>query len=113
METGFKTKKLKMMRIYLKENDLHDESGSHSYKYIIKKLKEHDISGATVFKGIYGYGKKGVAEMDIIRLSMNLPIVIECVDCEEKINDVLPVIHKIISGNGLIMITDILAVDDE
>jgi PII-like signaling protein len=106
-----KIENLKMLRIYLKENDWH--KGSHSYKFIIKKLKEYGISGATVFKGICGYGKRGIAEIDIIRLSMDLPVVIECIDDEEKINKLIPILHEIIGENGLITIVDVAVVKNK
>ncbi len=108
MKSEIKIKHSKMLRIYLKENDWHN--GSHSYKYIIKKLKENGITGATVIRGIYGYGKRGVAEIDIIRLSMNLPVIIECIDNEEKINNLIPIIHEIIGENGLITVEDIAVI---
>ena len=72
------------------------------YKYIMKILKREGISGATVYKGICGYGVRGIAEFDIFRLSVNLPVIIECVDIEENINKVLPKLYEIIKDNGLI-----------
>ena len=106
-----KIENLKMLRIYLKENDWYN--GSHSYKFIIKKFKEYGISGATVFKGFYGYGKRGTAEIDIVRLSMDLPVIIECIDDEEKINKLIPILHEIIGENGLITIVDVAVVKNK
>lgn len=76
------------------------------YKHIVKILKKEGISGATVYKGICGYGVRGIAEMDIFRLSINLPVVVECIDTEENINRVLPKLYEILKDNGLITIID-------
>ncbi|ENN96378.1 hypothetical protein J422_02849 [Methanocaldococcus villosus KIN24-T80] len=92
----------KILRIYLKEGDKYNDEPA--YKYILKLLKKEGISGATVFRGVAGYGVRGISQMDIFRLSINLPIVIECVDLEENINRVLPKIHKVINNNGLIVV---------
>ena len=64
------------------------------------------MSGATVYKGVGGYGIRGMSEFDIFRLSINLPIIIECVDTEENINKVLPKLYEVIKNSGLIVITD-------
>ncbi len=98
----------KMLRIYLKEQDKYNDFPL--YKVIVEKFKEHGISGTTVFKGFYGYGKRGTVEINVIRLSMNLPVVIECIDSEEKINKLIPELHEIIKENGLITIIDLSVV---
>ena len=96
--------KAKILKIYLKEGDKF--KGESMYRHIMKILKEEGISGATVYKGIAGYGVRGIAEFDIFRLSINLPVIVECVDAEENINKVLPKLYEVIKNNGLIVITD-------
>ncbi len=96
--------KVKILKIYLKEGDKF--KGELMYRYIVKVLKKEGISGATVYKGICGYGVKGMAEFDIFRLATNLPVIIECVDVEENINKVLPKLYEIIKENGLITVID-------
>ncbi|XRO77557.1 DUF190 domain-containing protein [Methanocaldococcus sp. 10A] len=96
--------KVKILKIYLREGDKFE--GELMYKHIVKMLKREGVSGATVYKGICGYGVRGIAEVNIFRLSINLPVIIECIDIEENINKVLPKLHEIIKDNGLIVITD-------
>ncbi|XRP96902.1 DUF190 domain-containing protein [Methanocaldococcus sp. 16A] len=96
--------KVKILKIYLREGDKFE--GELMYKHIVKMLKREGVSGATVYKGICGYGVRGIAEVDIFRLSINLPVIIECIDIEENINKVLPKLHEIIKDNGLIVVTD-------
>jgi PII-like signaling protein len=84
------------LRIYIGENDRFD--GKPLYKAIVEKLRGMGIAGATVYRGIYGFGKKSrVHSADVMRLSTDLPIVIEVVDrgykIEKAINEVKPMIR--------------------
>ncbi|AEK72092.1 hypothetical protein GQS_00945 [Thermococcus sp. 4557] len=83
------------LKIYIGENDRFD--GKPLYKAIVERLREMGIAGATVYRGIYGFGKKSrVHSADVMRLSTDLPIVIEVVDrgykIENAINEVKPMI---------------------
>jgi len=89
-----------LVRIFIGENDRH--KGKLLYKFITELCRERGVAGVTVFRGILGYGKSSIIhEQKILKLSSDLPIVIEIVDCEEKIEEVLPEISKLIKG-GLI-----------
>ncbi|WP_148882211.1 DUF190 domain-containing protein [Thermococcus aciditolerans] len=84
------------LRIYIGENDRFE--GKPLYKAIVEKLREMGIAGATVYRGIYGFGKKSrVHSADVMRLSTDLPIVVEVVDrgykIEKAINEVKPMIR--------------------
>ncbi|ASI98998.1 DUF190 domain-containing protein [Thermococcus celer] len=84
------------LRIYIGENDRF--GGKPLYKAIVEKLREMGIAGATVYRGIYGFGKKSrVHSADVMRLSTDLPIVIEAVDrgykIEKAIKEVKPMIR--------------------
>ncbi|NJE61224.1 DUF190 domain-containing protein [Thermococcus sp. 21S7] len=84
------------LRIYIGENDRFE--GKPLYKAIVEKLRGMGIAGATVYRGIYGFGKKSrVHSADVMRLSTDLPIVIEVVDrgykIERAINEVKPMIR--------------------
>ncbi|NJE31304.1 DUF190 domain-containing protein [Thermococcus sp. 18S1] len=83
------------LRIYIGENDRFE--GKPLYKAIVEKLREMGLAGATVYRGIYGFGKKSrVHSADVMRLSTDLPIVIEVVDrgykIEKAIHEVKPMI---------------------
>ena len=76
---------LMMMKIYLGESDHHH--GKPLYKYILEMLKERGIAGATVFRGISGFGKTSIIHTtSILRLSTDMPILIEVVDERSKLN---------------------------
>lgn len=95
----------KILRIYLKEEDTYQKE--ILLNSIMKTLKNNKIAGATVFKGFCGYGTRGISRLDVLRLSMNLPIVIECIDYEERLNNVMPEILKMVSENGIVTMQDI------
>ena len=89
-----------LMRIHVGERDKHH--GKPLYEAIVHLLRERNFAGATVFRGILGFGATAVVHTEkVLRLSLDLPLVIECVDTEEKIQQILPELDKMIGG-GLI-----------
>lgn len=89
----------KLLRIFIGENDKHE--GSPLYEWIVRKARENGLAGATVLRGLEGYGAQSrLHTAKILRLSSDLPIVIEIVDSEEKIESFLSLIDDAI-GEGL------------
>ena len=84
----------KLIRIFVGESDhLHHIP---VYEKIVQEARKLHLAGATVFKGIMGYGKTSrIHTAKILRLSEDMPIVIEIVDEEEKIQKFLPVLHDL------------------
>jgi PII-like signaling protein len=89
-----------LMRIHIGERDKCD--GKPLYEAIVHLLRQRGLAGATVFRGIMGFGASaGIHTEKVLRLSLDLPIVVECVETEEKIQAVLPELDRMIGG-GLI-----------
>ncbi|MDQ7055354.1 MAG: DUF190 domain-containing protein [Persephonella sp.] len=89
-----------LLRIFIGENDR--INGKLAYKKIVETLKENDIAGATVLRGIMGYGASSrIHSAGLLTLSGDLPVVIEAVDRKEKIEKVIPEIEGFIT-KGLI-----------
>ncbi len=89
-----------LLRIFLGENDRHEHQAL--YEAIVLKAREVHLAGATVLRGPMGFGKSShLHTAKILRLSEDLPIVIEIVDSEEKIQSFLPVLDGMM-GSGLI-----------
>src|SRR5947208_16417043 len=87
----------KLLRIFIGESDRHHHQPL--YEAIVLKAREMQMAGATVLRGPMGFGKSShLHTAKILRLSMDLPIVIEIVDSEEKVNAFLPVLDKIMGG---------------
>ena len=88
------------LRIYLGESDRWHHQPL--YEAIVLKARELHLAGATVLRGPMGFGAASrIHTAKILRLSMDLPIVIEIVDTEEKINSLLPHLDEMIGG-GLV-----------
>jgi PII-like signaling protein len=89
-----------LMRIHIGERDKFH--GKPLYEAIVMLLRERHYAGATVFRGVMGFGPTARLHTDkVLRLSVDLPLVIECVDTEEKINAILPELDEMLDG-GLI-----------
>ena len=89
-----------LLRIFIGENDRADHKPL--YEAIVLKAREMHLAGATVLRGPMGFGKSSrLHTSKIIRLSMDLPLVIEIIDSEEKINAFLPVLDGMMGG-GLV-----------
>lgn len=90
----------RLVRIFIGESDTHH--GRPLYQAIVEVLRREGLAGATVLRGIEGFGKSSrLHTAHILRLSEDLPIVIECVDLHDKIEAVLPTLDDMI-GDGLI-----------
>lgn len=95
----------KMIRIYIGEDDAWE--GEPLHEAIVKKLRMMDLAGATVYKGLMGYGaQQRLHKPGWLGLSTDLPIMISIVDTEEKIRSVLPVLDEMVD-EGLVVLSDV------
>ncbi len=86
-----------LLRIFIGESDRFD--GRPLHEAIVLKARELHLAGATVLRGAMGFGKSSRLHTNkILRLSVDLPLVIEIVDSEEKINAFLPVLEPMMGG---------------
>ena len=82
-----------LLRIFIGESDRYQ--GQPLYEWIVRTAREHELAGATVLRGLEGFGAHSrVHTAKILRLSTDLPIVVEIVDTLEKIDAFLPVIDE-------------------
>ena len=89
-----------LLRIFIGESDRWKHQPL--YEAIVLKARELHLAGATVLRGPMGFGRSSrLHTAKILRLSMDLPLVIEIVDGQEKINSFLPVLDEMIGG-GLV-----------
>lgn len=93
---GFKGERV-LMRIHIGERDRYE--GKPLHQKIVELLRKRHYAGATVLRGITGFGASSrVHRQKLFGLSLDLPIVIECVETEEMIRAILPELDKMISG---------------
>ena len=89
----------KLLRIFVGENDKYERQPL--YEWIVRTAREHGLAGATVLRGLEGFGAHSrLHTAKILRLSSDLPIVIEIVDTEDRIESFLPLIDDAV-GEGL------------
>jgi PII-like signaling protein len=99
MMHGFKGERT-LMRIHIGERDRFQ--GKPLYQAIVALLRERHYAGATVLRGVAGFGPTAKLHTDRVEvLSLDMPVVIECVETAENIEAILPALDDMIGG-GLI-----------
>jgi uncharacterized protein len=97
-----------LLRIFIGESDR--LGNKPLYEAIVLKAREHHLAGATVLRGPMGFGKSSrIHTAKILRLSMDLPMVIEIVDSQETIDGFLPVLEPMMAG-GLVTLEKITVI---
>jgi PII-like signaling protein len=95
----------KLMRVFMGESDRWQDEAL--YEAIIKRLRMIDIAGATVYRGIDGYGAKGhTHKQSFWHLSRDLPIMISVIDTPDKIVEATAAVEKMLT-DGLIVVSDV------
>jgi PII-like signaling protein len=86
----------KLLRIFIGESDTWH--GKPLYQAIVERVRSEGLAGATVIRGIEGYGADSrIHTSRILRLSEDLPVVIEIVDTAERIDAILPVLDEMVA----------------
>jgi PII-like signaling protein len=95
----------RLMRIYMGESD--KWQGEPLYEAIVKRLRLMDIAGATVYRGILGYGAKGhTHKSGRLPFSHDLPVMISVVDTQEKLKPVIDAVASMMQ-DGIIVLSDV------
>ena len=98
-----------LLRIFIGESDRWQHKPL--YEAIVLKAREAHLAGATVLRGQMGFGKSSrLHTAKILRLSMDLPLVIEIVDSEEKIQAFLPMLNEMV-GAGLVTLEKVKVIE--
>jgi PII-like signaling protein len=86
-----------LMRVHLGEADRHQ--GAPAYEAIVRLLRERGLAGATVMRGVGGFGASRAVRSMVSEVgALDLPVVVECVDTEARIRDVLPGVGAMVAG---------------
>ena len=95
----------KRLRIYIGESDRYQ--GRSLYQVIVEKAKSLDIAGASVFRGLMGYGaNRRIHSAKILDLSSDLPLLVEIIDSQEYIEKLLPYLEEMVQ-KGMVTIEDV------
>lgn len=89
-----------LLRIFIGDSDRHGRQPLSTA--LLERLRKMDIAGATVIHGTAGFGARSIIHTtEILRLSEDLPVVIEVVDTQEKIDSILPILDEMMN-DGLV-----------
>lgn len=95
----------RLLRIFIGEADNYE--GRPLYQAIVEKLREEGVAGATVLRGVEGFGRSSLLHTaNVLRLSEDLPLLIECVDTAEKIEEMMPVLDEMME-DGLVTVQEV------
>ena len=99
--------KMKMwdLTIRIKKND--EFRGKRLQTLVIDLLRKSGVAGATVWTGVNGFGKRGKSTLHLEGVSVNMPLIIEVIDEQSKLEPLLPELKRIIANNGLVSIQDV------
>lgn len=98
-------KKMLCLKIRIKKNDeLH---GKKLEKVLLEFLVNAGISGATVWTGVNGFGKRGASIVRLEGLAINMPLMIEVVDEKEKLEPLIGQIKRMVGDNGLVTLHEV------
>lgn len=100
-----RTAKMWSLVIRIKRNDT--ARGKRAHILILDILKKGNITGATVWTGVDGYGKRGKSTLHLEGIAVNMPLIIEAIDELEKLEKILPEIKEIVDDNGLITMQEV------
>lgn len=86
-----------LMRIFIGESDRHGRTPLH--EALVELFRREGFAGATVLRGVAGFGARSVYHTDkLLRLSADLPIVVEVVDSQERFDAIMPKINAMMNG---------------
>jgi len=96
--------KMWSVTIRIKKND--EVGGKRLQSLVMDLLKKAGVSGATVWTGVNGFGKRGKSTLHLEGITVNMPLIIEVIDEQKKLEPLLPELKRIVGDNGLVSIQD-------
>jgi uncharacterized protein len=96
--------KMWQLMIRIKKND--EVGGKRLHALIMDCLRKAGVSGATVWTGVDGFGKRGKSTLQLEGVTVNMPMVFEVVDLQEKLEPLLPELKQIVGDDGLVTVQE-------
>ncbi|MCW4009658.1 MAG: DUF190 domain-containing protein [Candidatus Bathyarchaeota archaeon] len=93
------------LTIRIKKNDELD--GKRLETLVMELLMKANIAGATAWTGVDGFGKRGKSTLHLEGVTVNMPLLIEVIDAQEKLEPLLPELKRIVDDNGLVSINEV------
>ncbi len=98
-------KKMVALMIRIKKSD--EFEGKRLERALLDFLVKSNVSGATVWTGVNGFGKRGRSKVQIEGLTINMPLLIEVIEERQKIEPLLPEIKRMVDDNGLVTLHEV------
>jgi len=102
------TQKMWQLIIRFKRND--QLGGKRLEVLLMDLLKQAGVSGATAWTGVDGFGKRGKSTLRLEGVTVNMPLLIEVVDTQAKLEPLLPEIKKIVDDDGLVTVGEVTVI---
>jgi uncharacterized protein len=96
--------KMWQLLIRIKKND--EVGGKRLHSLIMDCLMKAGVSGATVWTGVDGFGKRGKSTLHLEGVTVNMPMIFEVVDLQEKLEPLLPELKQIVGDDGLVTVQE-------
>lgn len=100
--------KMWQLIVRIKKND--ELGGKRLQTLIMDFLKKAGVSGATIWTGVNGFGKRGKSTLRVEGISINMPLIIEVIDEQTKLEPLLPELKRLVGDDGLVSINDIYVI---
>ncbi|MGB9915051.1 MAG: DUF190 domain-containing protein [Candidatus Bathyarchaeales archaeon] len=94
--------------IRIKKNDELD--GKRLHALVMDLLIKAGVAGATVWTGVNGFGKRGKSTLHLEGVTVNMPLIIEVIDEQSKLEPLLPELKRIVGDNGIVSIQEVYVV---
>ena len=101
------SRKMLCLTIRIKKNDELHGAGKKLEKVLLDFLLQAGVSGATVWTGVNGFGKRGTSIVRLEGLAINMPMMIEVIDEKETLEPLLPQIKHMVGDNGLVTLHEV------
>jgi uncharacterized protein len=92
------------LMIRIKKND--EVGGKRLHSLIMDSLKKAGVSGATVWTGVDGFGKRGKSTLHLEGVTVNMPLIFEVVDLQERLEPLLPELKLLVGDDGLVTVQE-------
>ena len=101
-------KKMLSLKVRIRKNDQH--CGKRIQELLLDLLVRNGVSGATVWTGVDGFGKRGKSTLHLEGIVVNMPLIIETVDKQSKLEPLLTEVKRIVGDNGIVTIEDVYSI---
>jgi uncharacterized protein len=99
--------KMKMWSLIIRTKKNDQVGGKRLEALIMDMLVKAGIAGATVWTGVDGFGKRGKSTLHIEGVTVNMPLIIEVIDEQTKLEPLLPELKRIVGDNGLVTVSEV------